>query len=114
MNKTFLLVLRIIVALILLQTLRFKFLAHPDSVYIFTTLGIEPYGRIGIGILELIASILLFTNRTTWRGIVDYRSYGWSYFLSSHSTWHRSKRRWWNAVLYGSGHMGFKPCHFVR
>lgn len=68
MNKTFLLVLRIIVALILLQTLRFKFLAHPDSVYIFTTLGIEPYGRIGIGILELIASILLFTNRTTWLG----------------------------------------------
>ncbi|MDB4152241.1 hypothetical protein N9605_01565 [Flavobacteriaceae bacterium] len=53
-------ILSIIVAVILLQTLRFKFLAHPDSVYIFTKVGMEPWGRIGIGILELIASILLF------------------------------------------------------
>lgn len=63
--------MHIIVALILLQKLRFKFFAHPDSVYIFTTPGIEPYGRIGIGILELIASILLFTNRTTWLGALS-------------------------------------------
>ena len=54
------LVLRIIVAEIFLQTLRFKFLAHPDSIYIFTKVGMEPWGRIGIGVLELIASILLF------------------------------------------------------
>ena len=46
-------------ALIMLQTLYFKFSAAPESVYIFTTLGLEPYGRIGIGVLELIASILL-------------------------------------------------------
>ena len=39
----------IIAAIVLLQTLYFKFTAHPDSVYIFTTLGIEPYGRIGSG-----------------------------------------------------------------
>ena len=68
MNKTLLLVLRIVIAVILLQTLRYKFLAHPDSVYIFSTLGLEPYGRIGIGIMELISSVLLFPKRTIWLG----------------------------------------------
>ena len=60
--------MRIAIAVILLQTLRYKFLAHPDSVYIFSALGLEPYGRIGIGIVELIASILLFQKKTTWLG----------------------------------------------
>ena len=68
MNKKLLLFFRIIIAVILLQTLRYKFLAHPDSVYIFSTLGLEPYGRIGIGVMELIASILLFPKRTVWLG----------------------------------------------
>ena len=62
------LALRIIVAVILLQTLRFKFLAHPDSIYIFTQVGMEPWGRIGIGVLELIASILLFITKKIWIG----------------------------------------------
>jgi len=61
-------ILRIIVAIILIQTLRFKFTAHPDSVYIFETVGLEPYGRIGIGILELIAGILLLIPKTVWIG----------------------------------------------
>lgn len=61
-------ILSIIVAVILLQTLRFKFLVHPDSVYIFTKVGMEPWGRIGIGILELIASILLFFPKRIWLG----------------------------------------------
>ncbi|MEJ2113168.1 MAG: DoxX family protein [Flavobacteriaceae bacterium] len=60
--------LRIIVALILIQTLRFKFTAHPDSVYIFETVGLEPIGRIGIGVLELIAGILLLIPKTVWAG----------------------------------------------
>ena len=68
MNKKLLLFLRIAIAVILLQTLRYKFLAHPDSVYVFSALGLEPYGRIGIGIVELIASILLFPKKTTWLG----------------------------------------------
>lgn len=51
-------------AVILLQTLFFKFTAHPDSVYIFTQLGLEPFGRIGIGIVELIAAILLLIPAT--------------------------------------------------
>ena len=62
------LVLRIIVAVILLQTLHFKFLAHPDSIYIFTKVGMDTWGRIGIGVLELIASILLFLQKKTWLG----------------------------------------------
>ncbi|MGK0253589.1 MAG: putative oxidoreductase [Mariniflexile sp.] len=68
MKKHIPLVLRIIVAVILIQTLRFKFTAQPDSVYIFENVGLEPYGRIGIGFLELIASILLLVPKTVWIG----------------------------------------------
>ena len=67
-SNKIILVLRIIVAIILIQTLRFKFTGHPDSVYIFETVGLEPYGRIGIGILELIAGILLLIPKTVWLG----------------------------------------------
>lgn len=59
---------RIIAAVILLQTLYFKFSAAPESVYIFTTLGMEPWGRIGSGIAELIAAVLLFVPRRPWIG----------------------------------------------
>ena len=51
--------LQLAAAGILLQTLFFKFTASEESVYIFTTLGVEPWGRIATGILELIASVLL-------------------------------------------------------
>jgi uncharacterized membrane protein YphA (DoxX/SURF4 family) len=68
MKKHIPLALRIIVAVILIQTLRFKFTAHPDSVYIFETVGLEPFGRIGIGIVELIAGILLLIPKTVWAG----------------------------------------------
>ncbi len=50
---------QIVVAVILLQTLFFKFTGAPESVYIFQTLGLEPVGRIGSGIAELIAAVLL-------------------------------------------------------
>jgi putative oxidoreductase len=63
-------ILRISIALIYIQTLYYKFTAHPDSVYLFTELGIEPVGRIGIGIFELITSILLLINRTKKIGIM--------------------------------------------
>lgn len=68
MNKTASLLLRIVIALILVQTLRYKFTAHPDSVYIFTKIGLEPFGRIGIGVLELIAAILIIIPKTIWAG----------------------------------------------
>ncbi|HEY1053498.1 DoxX family protein [Emticicia fontis] len=61
-------VLRIIAALILLQTLYFKFTAHPESVELFTKLGAEPWGRIGTGILELITGILLLVPATAFIG----------------------------------------------
>ncbi len=60
--------LRLIAALIMLQTLYFKFSAAEESVYIFTQLGMEPYGRIGIGAMELVASILLLYPKTTVYG----------------------------------------------
>ena len=60
--------LRLIVAVILLQTLFFKFSAARESVYIFSTLGMEPWGRIASGIFELIASILLFIPATVTIG----------------------------------------------
>ena len=61
-------VLRILAAVILLQTLYFKFTAHPQSVKLFTILGMEPWGRIGTGVFELIASILILIPRTTLLG----------------------------------------------
>jgi putative oxidoreductase len=75
---------RIVAAVILLQTLFFKFTAAPESVYIFTKLGtfihtsiafasistVDVWGRIGSGIIELIAAVLLLTPRFVWAGSV--------------------------------------------
>lgn len=63
-------ILRLIVAGILLQTLYFKFTGAPESRYIFETLGAEPWGRIGSGVAELIASILLLIPATAALGAV--------------------------------------------
>src|SRR5438132_10153355 len=63
-------VLRISAAIILLQTLFFKFTAAPESVYIFTKVGAEPWGRIGSGVVDLIAAVLILTPRFTWLGSV--------------------------------------------
>jgi uncharacterized membrane protein YphA (DoxX/SURF4 family) len=60
--------LRLFAALIMLQTLYFKFTAQEESVKLFTILGMEPWGRIGIGVLELIASLLILIPRTTVYG----------------------------------------------
>jgi uncharacterized membrane protein YphA (DoxX/SURF4 family) len=51
--------LRIVPAIIMLQTLYFKFTAAPESISIFESMKLEPYGRIATGIFELIAAILL-------------------------------------------------------
>ncbi len=59
---------KIVAALIMLQTLYFKFTASKESVYIFTKVGIEPFGRIGIGALELVASILILIPATAYLG----------------------------------------------
>lgn len=62
--------LRLIVAALLIQTLQYKFTAHPDSVYIFSKVGLEPYGRIGIGFLELVAGVMILIPRTVWLGTI--------------------------------------------
>lgn len=67
-SNTIFWVFKLVAATIMLQTLFFKFTAAPESVYIFSTLGAEPYGRIGTGIIELIASILLLIPRTSFIG----------------------------------------------
>ena len=58
----------LIAATILLQTLYFKFTGAPGSVYIFSELGMEPYGRVGLGIVELITAVLLIVKRTSFVG----------------------------------------------
>jgi putative oxidoreductase len=70
-SKTFTIaswILRGVAAVILLQTLFFKFTGARESIYIFSTLGIEPWGRIGSGVAELIASVLLLYPRTVVYG----------------------------------------------
>lgn len=62
--------LRIIAASILLQTLFFKFTGAEESIYIFSTLGVEPYGRIGSGIVELVAAVLILIPKTTLMGAI--------------------------------------------
>jgi hypothetical protein len=61
---------QIIVAAILFQTLFFKFTGAQESVYIFTKLGIEPWGRIGSGVVELIAVVLLLIPSTVTVGAI--------------------------------------------
>ena len=63
-------IVRIVVAVILLQTLFFKFSGARESIYIFTTVGAEPWGRIGSGVVELIESILLLMPRTAAAGAI--------------------------------------------
>lgn len=67
-NPIFIWIVKLIAVVILVQTLYFKFTGAEESVYIFQTLGVDPYGRIGSGIVELIASILILIPRTTLLG----------------------------------------------
>lgn len=55
---------RFIVAVILLQSLYFKFTAHPEAVHIFSTLEVEPWGRILLGCVELIVGLTLVLPKT--------------------------------------------------
>ena len=63
-------VLQIAVAVILFQTLFFKFTGAEESKYIFMTLGAEPWGRIASGVIELVAVILLLIPSTVTIGAV--------------------------------------------
>jgi len=61
-------IFRLTAAIILFQTLFFKFTGAPESVYIFTKVGLEPWGRYGSGVVELIAAILLLSSCYGWLG----------------------------------------------
>lgn len=61
-------VARIVAALIMGQTLYFKFTGAEESIFIFTTVGMEPWGRFGVGAMELVASILLLVPAASWMG----------------------------------------------
>ena len=63
-------VCRLTAAVILLQTLYFKFTGAPESVYIFTNVGMEPWGRYGSGVAELIAAIFLLIPCRAWAGAI--------------------------------------------
>jgi len=62
--------LQLIAAVILFQTLFFKFSGAKESIYIFSTVGMEPWGRIGSGVVELIASIMLVIPATVTVGAI--------------------------------------------
>lgn len=62
--------LQVIVVVILFQTLFFKFTGAPESVYIFSKLGLEPWGRIGSGVVELLAAVLLLLPSTVTIGAI--------------------------------------------
>ena len=68
LTSVFIWVLRLVAAIIMLQTLYFKFTGHPQSVELFRTIGMEPWGRIGTGVLELIVSVLILLPATVWLG----------------------------------------------
>ncbi len=70
MKKVFYWGIRIIPALILWQTLYFKFSGADESVYIFTTMGMEPWGRYLTGTGELIAGLAIIIPRYSWKGAV--------------------------------------------
>jgi uncharacterized membrane protein YphA (DoxX/SURF4 family) len=67
-NSILIWIVKLTAVIILVQTLFFKFTGAEESVYIFQTLGIEPLGRIGSGVVELVASILILIPRTTLLG----------------------------------------------
>ncbi|WP_299157462.1 DoxX family membrane protein [uncultured Tenacibaculum sp.] len=72
MKKYLPLILKLIAAIIMLQTLFFKFTGAQESIDLFTKLARENEAnmRIGTGVLELIASILLFIPKRTWLGAI--------------------------------------------
>lgn len=91
LKTTGLWILRILAALIMLQTLFFKFSGAEESIYIFSKLGMEPWGRIGTGVLELIASVLiLFPKTTAWGALIAIGLMGGAIFFSSYQTRHLS------------------------
>ncbi len=60
--------LKILISLIIGQTLYFKFTGHPESIYIFQKLGVEVWGRYLTASLEAATILLLMIPSTTFFG----------------------------------------------
>jgi len=69
-NNIILWVSRSLAAIIMLQTLYYKFSGAAESVYIFNAVHLGTPGRIGSGIAELIASILILMPKTSVYGAI--------------------------------------------
>ena len=61
-------ILRMIIAILLVQTLYFKWGDHAQAIHIFDTIGLEPYGRYGSGFIELVTAVLLLLKKTQLKG----------------------------------------------
>ncbi len=68
LRKIAYIVARFAAAIIMGQTLYFKFTGSVESIYIFSTVGMEPWGRWMVGLMELIAALLLLIPKTAWAG----------------------------------------------
>lgn len=62
--------LRLITSIILFQSLYFKFTGHKEAVHIFSTLEVEPWGRILLGCIEFIIGVMLLLPRTKFYGVI--------------------------------------------
>jgi uncharacterized membrane protein YphA (DoxX/SURF4 family) len=62
-NKTSF-IIRLLMSVILFQSLYFKFGGHDQAVYIFSTLGVEPWGRYLLGTIELVFAVALLVPKT--------------------------------------------------
>ena len=63
-------IMRVAIAAVLIQSLYFKFTAHPEAVHIFSTLGVEPWGRVLLGVFELVTGILILVPKTVLKGLI--------------------------------------------
>jgi len=68
--KAVILLLKLSITVIIGQTLIYKFSGAAESVYIFSTLGVEPWGRLALGALELLSIILLWIPKTTLYALI--------------------------------------------
>jgi uncharacterized membrane protein YphA (DoxX/SURF4 family) len=68
LRKIAYIVARLAAAFIMGQTLYFKFTGSAESIYIFSTVGMEPWGRWMVGVFELIAAVLFLIPKTAWAG----------------------------------------------
>ncbi|TGL90137.1 DoxX family protein [Leptospira congkakensis] len=59
---------RVIAILILGQTLYFKFSGSEESKFIFSVMGMEPWGRYGLAVLESFCILFLLIPRLVWFG----------------------------------------------